>query len=847
MIIQSQGFFLLRRPLLPIEVLQNFHRTVGDQTEAFERELIHFFAQPSMLEALYVASPELHQSFVELISGHHKGSPEKLLKTLYKYLIRMTSRSTPYGLFAGAAVGTFEDCSRITFPDTQAYTTHARLDMNYVAEMAHDLSRKEAIRRQLRFYPNTSLYRMGDSYRYVEGMLKNKKRHYILSSVEWSPYLEKLLIRARQGVTICQLVEELLSDDISVEEAEAFANQIIDAQLLVSELEATATGDEFFKVLLNKLAAMQDTETEVHQLREIESLLQQQEAGIEKYRKIQRVISQHFVTTGSKDLVQTDLYYHPTHCALSQRFVNRLIKDFQKIVPLAGNNEKTALETFRKKFYEKYEEKEIPLLTAIDNETGIGYGRLTSGKADNLPLLEQLLLPGTDSPETTEWSSLARLRYKIYQDALSTGEVSVQITDAMISDLQQESADQPFLRESFYLFGNLVSPSLEKVDEGEFKFSIHAVSASSGLKLLGRFCHGSPKLTDWVKKALQEEEARHPDAIFAEVAHLPEARVGNVVMRPFLRKYEIPYLAGTTIDPEYQILPDDLMVSVPGGKEIVLRSKRLNKRVFPRLTNAHNYFTGLPFYRFLCELPFQGKNYDYTWSWGFLSDHPFLPRIEYQHLILSRATWNLRKNDFKSLKQKEADGVEELQAIRHRLKMPRYVQVLEGESELLIDFESVFSVQILWDLLRKYDKVRLLEFLGEPQQACVQSQNRHFTHEVIIPFIQSESFAEAAPVRDLQEVAPPVQRNFLMGSKWLYLKIYAGTKTSDRLLTSVIKPLVEEMTEKGLIEKWFFLRFGLCCTNRFGGSLKKRMSQKRVTLGLPHLKNHPPQTHSCQR
>jgi|GEM_PF-1758242 len=41
--------------------------------------------------------------------------------------------------------------------------------------------------------------------------------------------------------------------------------------------------------------------------------------------------------------------------------------------------------------------------------------------------------------------------------------------------------------------------------------------------------------------------------------------------------------------------------------------------------------------------------------------------------------------------------------------------------------------------------------------------------------------------------------------------------------------------------------YRLCCTNRFGGSLKKRMSQKRVTLGLPHLKNHPPQTHSCQR
>jgi thiopeptide-type bacteriocin biosynthesis protein len=41
----------------------------------------------------------------------------------------------------------------------------------------------------------------------------------------------------------------------------------------------------------------------------------------------------------------------------------------------------------------------------------------------------------------------------------------------------------------------------------------------------------------------------------------------------------------------------------------------------------------------------------------------------------------------------------------------------------------------------------------------------------------------------------------------LYIKIYAGTKTADRLLTSTIKPFTERLLEKGLIEKWFYLRY----------------------------------------
>lgn len=53
-----------------------------------------------------------------------------------------------------------------------------------------------------------------------------------------------------------------------------------------------------------------------------------------------------------------------------------------------------------------------------------------------------------------------------------------------------------------------------------------------------------------------------------------------------------------------------------------------------------------------------------------------------------------------------------------------------------------------------------------------------------------------------------VKRQFILGEEWLYYKIYTGHKTSDAILTEVVKPLCEEMQKSGIIEKWFFIRYG---------------------------------------
>ncbi len=52
-----------------------------------------------------------------------------------------------------------------------------------------------------------------------------------------------------------------------------------------------------------------------------------------------------------------------------------------------------------------------------------------------------------------------------------------------------------------------------------------------------------------------------------------------------------------------------------------------------------------------------------------------------------------------------------------------------------------------------------------------------------------------------------VQRTFIIGDEWIYYKIYSGNFTLDKILISIIKPVISDLNDRGLISKWFFIRY----------------------------------------
>jgi lantibiotic biosynthesis protein len=338
-----------------------------------------------------------------------------------------------------------------------------------------------------------------------------------------------------------------------------------------------------------------------------------------------------------------------------------------------------------------------------------------------------------------------------------------------------------------YLMGSILGSSATAIDTGNYLFEFTSCGGPSAANLLGRFCHGDAVLCQKVIACLQEEEHNNPDCIYAEIIHLPEARTGNILARPQLRDYEIVYLGNGSVTRDHQIPITDLMVSVKNNT-VVLRSQRFNKRVIPRLSTAHNFnMNSLLPYKFLCDLQFQQLHNATGWHWNLPDEAPFLPAVRYGKIVLSKRTWVLhKKNNIKDL------------------KLPRYVSIAEGDNELFIDMESESCRQLLTTTLLKKEKIVIQEVLSTPDNCWITSSNGRFTHELIIP-LKSTLPKKEAPISHLHENLPV--RSFMIGSEWLYVKLYCGSNTAEKTLKSVIKPLVQELVSTQVIDQWFFIRY----------------------------------------
>lgn len=809
--ILSEDFYLLRTPLLSINTLQQFS---GLPHAQLAEKLKFFFADPCLQEAIYIASPELYLEFQKWQQGKLQNEKEnnKLVLALFKYLLRMCARCTPYGLFAGCAMGEVQETSHVKIGSFKKHKKHCRLDMNYVAELAAMIMEIPEVQKQLLYYPNNSLYQIGNRYRYAEFAVKNKFRNYYLTEIAFSGYLKKIIALAEEGASLSALAESIVNIDISKEEAAEFVNELIQNQILVSGLEPTVTGDEFFKRLVVILKSLEHTKDITEKLTQIQCLLQDQQTGTDKYLRAHAIVKSLLPATNNKDLVQTDFFLSTEANSISACVVAEIQQHVEKLWALAKPNYNPDLENFIKTFLERYEDQEVPFTLALDAESGIGYAGYSSGNAGNGVLVNDIFIKKETEIRNIAWTKMESFQLKKLYSCLQNNEHEIVLTDKDIDELKDPGTVS--IPDSFYLMGSLLGGNAAAIDEGEFQFVLNACGGPSGASLLGRFCHGDEKLLEKVRQHLADEERQNPNMIYAEVVHLPEARTGNVLMRPQLREYEIVYLGNGSVAAENQIPATDLVIRIENNA-VVLRSKKLNKRIIPRLSTAHNFSVGnLPVYKFLCDLQFQQLSPAVGWRWNLPGDESFLPRVSYGKIILSKCTWTLHKKNYPQLTEAKTNAginyvklVAEMQAALH---LPAFIVIVEGDNELLIDLSNESCIKILIDTLIKKEKIVLQEFLATEDQCFVDGENGKHTSEIIIPFkrlhIPQPNTVIAAD-NFKTEIRNTPQRTFITGSEWLYLKIYCGTNSAERILKEVINPLTEELKAEDKIEQWFFIRY----------------------------------------
>ena len=483
--------------------------------------------------------------------------------------------------------------------------------------------------------------------------------------------------------------------------------------------------------------------------------------------------------------------------------IQGLTETLGKLTVIDQGNFNPTLEDFKQRFYRRYEEQEVPLLHALDSELGVGYGKADPRDASSSPMQEAIDLSHDEAAPPVQWTYWKDFVLRKYSEVLASHQPEMVLHNDDLDALRQHHHPGATAPTTGTAWGSLLASSAEEMDQGNVRFHLRQLAGPSGVSLLGRFCYGDSALREQVKQLVRAEEQAHPEVIFAEVAHLPDAREGTVASRPTLRRYEIPVLTPASVAPDQQIPLSDLRVSVKQGKYLVLRSQRHNKRVIPRLSVAHNYQRGPLLYRFLGDVQFDEQALNVRWHWGVLEKQRFLPRVSYRNVILSRATWTLVTADYPVLKAQETSDREFRETLQQLPHLPRYVQWAENDNELLIDLDNPHTLQLLREAFRKKEIITLREFLSQPDDCWLHDRAGRYAHEVIIPFVGQSTpyhFAQS------QSLSPTLPRRFAPGSEWLYLKLYTGTATADKLLGTAVKGLTDRLLNQGLVDRWFFVR-----------------------------------------
>ena len=242
--------YCLRTPTLPINFYKNVFRVKKNRFE----QLKNTWKNEVLKEAIFLASPYLYNELYNYFKKNrdYVSKKEELNQTFLKYIIRASTRCTPFGLFAGVSVGNFDKDSLIELKSIEQYKRITKFDTNYIASLFNHFLKNSMIKKHLSFFPNSTLYKVANQYRYIEYQLEKAKRTYSIEGVEHTPYLETILTASKNGKTIHQLANKIIADDISIEDASEFVESLIENQILVSELELNVTGSDYLGLVIKK-------------------------------------------------------------------------------------------------------------------------------------------------------------------------------------------------------------------------------------------------------------------------------------------------------------------------------------------------------------------------------------------------------------------------------------------------------------------------------------------------------------------------------------------------------------------------------------------------------------------
>lgn len=443
------GYFdtlVIRNPAFTI------NKCLGEDTNALiEKHMEDMYFRNSIL----LASSDFYNQLVRYTNGEIKldKTKQKIERSFLKYLTRMSTRCTPFGLFSTLSTTQLDENGKAPVA-CNAIQQSIRLDMSVLESMASLLATE--FQDHLLYSVNSSLYTRAESYKFVKFSTVSRRRIYESISLDKEDYMDLLFVNKNKELSIQEWIAHFstLEESYSAAEIRSFLGELIEARILISHVDIQISGDNY----QDKIIKAVDTITtavghEEQRITEIKAIINKVKDSTKDtdLALLRQEILPIFIRCGinysENNVFHANAYRsQPKLGILNKEVIKDVLKGLEVLSYFTLKIENEKLNKFKDLFSETYGGTFVELTQVLDPYDGIGYPVNQSKINESNLLLQELTQPKKSSSEwiTQKYHSHHhRFWFKKYIDCISKGQTEIEISDSDLAEFKSNSAGMP--------------------------------------------------------------------------------------------------------------------------------------------------------------------------------------------------------------------------------------------------------------------------------------------------------------------------------------------------------------------------------------------------------------------
>lgn len=277
--------FMVRTPSLPASVFSDFVQFEGNDVENFLQQTPF---RDFMDKSILLSSRELYNAKKRNLQSSTKKSKARNLARI-KFLIRACTRPTPYGLFAGAALGEFCENPNIEplVIDERKAILECRADYSWLSHFIYEMENNPSVYPQLQLRFNNNCYVSGDRLKNPHhsnhGFLMPEETVTERTHMRNTPLITYVKQQAQTFIRYDLLKSRIQSKYPGVPEEKIIStiNALMENEVLLSNLRAPANCENGLEYVLKILAPIEGINRQKETLQKINTLINQMNGELE--------------------------------------------------------------------------------------------------------------------------------------------------------------------------------------------------------------------------------------------------------------------------------------------------------------------------------------------------------------------------------------------------------------------------------------------------------------------------------------------------------------------------------------------------------------------------------------